>query len=115
MDFSPIITDYNRPNNLFSCIIINDERQIISSKIELLNPFITEFPRITEEDTPLQQFAFTFFENDQVAFSTNQDSIAILSNELFGGSKTLGEFEQMILNKTYEKSLRAEPSRPNRF
>lgn len=115
MDFSPIITDYNRPNNLFSCIAINDDTQIIYNKVELLNPFITEFPRITDEDTPLQRFAFTFFENDKVAFSPNQDSIAILSNELFSGSKTLGEFEQLILNRTYEKSLRTEPLRPNRL
>ena len=115
MDFSAIVPEIRTSTNMFSSITLANERRYIpKKKVELLNNFVTEFPRICEEDITFPQFAFSYFNNDPIAFSLNQDKIAILSNEL-SDTKPLGNFEQGVLNKTYSKSLKLKPSRPNRF
>ena len=115
MEFSPIIPKYESASNTFSSSLANERQSKPRKKVELPNLFVTEYPHISLYDLPMYQFAFTYFKDNKVVFSANQDKIVHLSTELFGDSKLLNEIEQIALNTAFSKSAKAVPSRPNRL
>lgn len=116
MDFSAILTQPNYQGNMFSSIKMDTEHITEApKKVELLDIFITQFPRHCQEDLQTTSYTFTYFEGAKVDFLHNQDQIQLISKEIFGDTKPLETFEQSILNKTYIKSLKTAPTRPNRL
>ncbi len=115
MDFSAFLpTNYN--TNVFSSLTIENENICeIQPKVELLDIFVTEFPRLTEEDMQPSKFAFAYFEESKVDFMKHQDSVQVIANELFGHTIPLSTFEQTILNSSYSKALKTTPLRSNRL
>lgn len=115
IDFSGLLsTDYQA--NIFSSISLENERSFVSpKKVELLDLFITEYPRHCEDDLQPTQFTFSYFDQNKVDFLKHQNNVQIFLNEILGHTKPLNEFEQSVLNKSYKKSLKSTPSRPNRL
>ncbi|WP_421941913.1 hypothetical protein [Pedobacter sp.] len=115
MEFSGFIPTSYQPS-MFSCVSMEQESVLVApAKTEVLDMFVTEFPRFSDEDIPQTQFAFLYFEQDKVDFLKYQDTIQHLSKGLFGDTQLLSEFEQNVLNQTFQKSLKAKPTRPNRL
>lgn len=115
MDFSGFIPTNYQPS-MFSCVSMENESVSVSSvKTEVLDMFVTEFPRVSDEDIPQTQFAFLYFEQDNVDFLKYRDTIQHLSKDLFSDTKLLSDFEQNVLNQTFQKALKTKPTRPNRI
>lgn len=114
MDFSPLMPTAYQANIFSSITLENDQAYVPTKKVELLDIYVTEFPRLSAEDLPATQFAFTYFEHDKVDFLKYQDSIQSISKELLGHTQPLTEFEQSVLNQSFKKALKSSPSRPNR-
>lgn len=115
MDFSPLIPSVYQANIFSSISLENEQTYVATKKVELLDIYVTEFPRLSEDDLAPTQFAFSYFEHDKVDFLKFQDSIQSISKELLGHTQPLSEFEQTVLNQSFKKALKSAPSRPNRL
>lgn len=102
--------------NLLECIHLRSEQQqVFYNEAELVNYFVTEYPRFQNKELNQIGFAYSYFVDNNIAFSVNQGKLLSLSNFLFSETEPIGSFEQKVLNETYKKSVRRTPSRPNRF
>ncbi|SDH70753.1 hypothetical protein SAMN05421827_1416 [Pedobacter terrae] len=117
MDFSAIIPlPVSQGNNMFSSIKIDTEHTVEAPrKVELLDIFVTQFPRHCSEDLKVADYTFTYFEGAKTDFMMNQDYIQSLAGDLFGDTKALEMFEQNILNHSFVKSIKTAPTRSNRL
>lgn len=111
-----LFTTLEGNTNPLDCLrLSNEQHQVYYKEAELVNYFVTEYPRFQNNDLNKISFAYSYFVENNIAFSVNQDKLLSLSNFLFSNTEPLGLFEQKVLNQTYKKSLRKTPSRPNRF
>lgn len=116
MDFSAILPQPYFQNNIFTSIRPENELVVDAPrKVELLDIYITTFPRHCNEDLKTADYVFKYFEGPKVDFMLNQDHINILSNELFGHTKPLDNEEQTHLNNAYARTMKTTPTRANRL
>jgi len=110
IDTPPYPVDYS----LFQSISIENETKKISQpRTEMLNYFITEYPRLDNDINPFS-FVHGLFENKNLAFAYNQANILNVASNMFSGSVTLNDFEQNVLNATFNRLSKRKPTRPNR-
>jgi hypothetical protein len=100
--------------NPFDCLTMQKEvRQITKERQAPSSYFVTYFPRYPEFANPFQ-FVYGLFDFDKVAFSPNQLSVLNLANEMFNYSISLSKFEEEVLNYTFNRLVKKNPSLPNR-
>ena len=105
----PLITElpqYN--NNLFDCISNKIEYVVKSTNTQLIDYMVTVYPR-NEGANPFD-FVYGLFDYNPSAFAHNQDSIISIASELFADSEPLGSFESVVLNKTFKRLLKSNPT-----
>jgi hypothetical protein len=112
------VNPHIRPDNyIFDCIALTSECQrVVQAKTELVNYFLTEYPRLDMENRATGSFPYvhTLFESNPFVYGDNQNAILNLANQLFSGSKPLNDFEQGVLNATFSRLLKNKPTLPNR-
>ena len=107
------ITDIPQQNvNIFDCISTNNQIFIPEKKSVIIDYLVSVYPR----NDNLNDFSFVYglFETKDVAFSRNQDVILNLATLMFSGSVPLDDFEQKVLNKTFERTLKTRYTLPRR-
>jgi hypothetical protein len=106
------------PNyNMFDCISLESEhRRVMQSTTKLVNYFVTtEYPRIEKQIHNPFFFVHSFFEKNEQTYGNNQTSILDLANQMFSDSKPLTGFEEQVLNATFARLLKNNPTRTNRI
>ena len=96
----------------FSSITIQTEAPAVIKKAEMLDYMITVYPRNEFQNN--FPFVFSFFKENEISFSSNQDALISLATKMFAGSRDLTDFEQKVLNKTFKSSLKYKPTLPGR-
>ena len=76
--------------------------------------YIFDFPKEESCLTNSYSFVYGLFFPPSIPFSANQPETIKLSQKLFAGSTPLGEFEEDILNRTFERVIKKVPLRLNR-
>ena len=116
MDFTAIVPTTYNPNSFSSLTTESESVFEVQKKVELLDLFVTEYPRLSEEDLMPTQFAFTYFADDaRNDMMKNQDKVHLVNAELFSHTVPLDEFQQNVLNKSYQKAVKSAPTRANRL
>jgi len=103
------ITDIPQQDlNIFDYISIKNEIIVPAKESDLLDYMVTVFPRNEyRNDFP---FVYRLFEAKDSAFAKNQDVILNIANVMFADSFSLNEFEQKVLNNTFNKSIKTKPT-----
>jgi hypothetical protein len=94
--------------NIFDCLSIKTEYTIPIKNTEVIDYMVTVFPR--EEKVNGFQFVYGLFNQSQIAFCQNQPSVLNLANELFANSMPLDQFEQSVLNDTFNRIVKKVPT-----
>lgn len=104
-----LITDLPHiDRNIFDCISMQNQIHVPVSKVKVLDYMITDYPRNeNRNDFP---FVFGFFEPKEISFSKNQDVVINVSNLMFQNSIFLTDFEQRVLNETFHRGLKTQPT-----
>lgn len=107
------LTDIQQPGtNIFDCISLKTEYTIPVKNTEVIDYMVTVFPR--EEKVSGFQFVYGLFNQLPIAFSQNQHLILNAANELFSNSSPLDQFEQNVLNTTFNRMVKKTASLPGR-
>lgn len=102
--------------NLFECLSNEEEyKYTVEERTELVDYFVTEFPRYDAGTNNLFSFVYGLFDKKAVALADNQADITSLSNHIFSNSRSLSQIEQQILDNTFNRLVKKTPSRPNRL
>jgi hypothetical protein len=110
------ITDIPESVSPFDCLNNDSEyRYEVKNKMELIDYFVTEYPRIDPDAPTLFSFIYGLFDRNPFPFSLNQSDIISIANNLFEGARPLSEFEEKVLGNTFNRLIKKEPTRPNRI
>lgn len=109
-------TPLSPPNyNMFQSVTIETEiKNTPRSSTAMLNYFITEYPRLQNDINPFS-FVYGLFENKNLTFADNQPAILNIATEIFSDTINLTNFEQSVLNATFNRLIKRKPTRPNRI
>ena len=98
--------------NIFDCISIKNEISVPAKESDIIDYMVTVYPRNEyRNDFP---FVYGLFETKDVAFAKNQNVIINIANVMFANSIPLNEFEQTVLNNTFSRSIKLQPTLPGR-
>ncbi len=98
--------------NIFDYISIKNKIFIPAKESDLIDYMVTVYPRNEyRNDFP---FVYGLFESKDMAFAKNQDVIINIASVMFAESFPLNEFEQKVLNNTFNRSIKAYPTLPGR-
>lgn len=98
--------------NIFDCVSLKTEYAIPVKNTDVIDYMVTVFPR--EEKVSGFQFVYGMFNQLPVAFSQNQHLVLNVANELFANSTPLNQFEQNVLNSTFNRTVKMKPTLPGR-
>jgi len=111
----PYINDTNTAkfiDNLF--IDRYAEVRVIEKKEEpVFGYWVTDPPLEMNNKASFTPFLNNLMTNEK-AFSDNQPAILSYANQIFEGSRSLSEFEEMVLAKTITRLAKREPSKSYR-
>lgn len=114
MDFSPLIPSVEKPSIFLSITVVREKPCVAKKRAKYLNFYVSEIAKSLVDEQVSSNFAFHYFELDRTNFLKNQDSVQFIAMQLFGHNKSMTEFEQAVLNISFRKALKKQPSRPNR-
>jgi hypothetical protein len=109
------IANVELPFTILEPISIMEEcHKILPQKIELFSYYVTEYPRY-EDPLNNSSFVYGLFEQPKLAFASTQDEVLYSATKMFEGSEALSPFENDILNETFLRLAKRNPTRPNRI
>lgn len=101
---------------LFDCLNNDSEyRYEVKNKTELIDYYVTEYPRTDPNAPSIFSFIYGLFDRNQMSFSINQVDIIGLANKLFEGAQPLSNFEEKVLGDTFNRLIKKDATRPNRL
>jgi hypothetical protein len=111
-----IIQDLQSSRYIFQAISTPQKSEyMLPQKVELMGYYVTDFPRLDDPTTTQFCFVYGLFNEKTIPFTANQDKLLILANDMFKGSRTLTDFEDLVLQKTFLRVAKTKPTRPNRI
>lgn len=109
------ITELPQMPSILEGITIQHEYCVSSKREEKqAGCYIFDFPNEESCLTSTYSFVYGLFFPPTIPFSTNQPEIINFSKKLFDGCQPLGEFEENVLNQTFERVIKKVPLRLNR-